>query len=240
MVDLRSGVENMIADSTRDNPWHLFPHARPFVLEHDLPAICSFNQKFDPRFHYDLNLHPEPFIGSLSAPIILLALNPGLSERDYEVHSDEHLLGTIRNSAVQSPLCTQFYYLTEAFSSTPGGEWWRSKLRRLIDDLGLEAVSPAMCCIQLYPYHSREFHSIPEVTSTVLHVRQVLLDQLRLGKLIIIMRAWRQWTSLVPELLDYERVVRLRNPRNPCLSPGNLGDSYDMVRQAISPTSYID
>ena len=219
--------------------WHSLPDKVPFVLDHDLPAISGFNQTVDSRFRYDLSLHPEPFIGSLSAPIILLALNPGLSERDYEVHSDEHLLGTIRNSAVQSPLCTQFYYLTEAFSSTPGGEWWRSKLRRLIDDLGLEAVSPAMCCIQLYPYHSREFHSIPEVTSTVLHVRQVLLDQFRLGKLIIVMRAWRQWTSLVPELLDYERVVRLRNPRNPCLSPGNLGDSYEMVRQAISRTSCI-
>jgi hypothetical protein len=223
----------MITDFTRDNHWHLLPHTRPFVLEHDLPSICRFNQKVESRFQYVLDLHPEPFIGSLSAPVILLALNPGLSERDYLVHADEHLLGTIRNSAVQSPLCNQFYYLSESFSSTPGGEWWRSKLRCLIDDLGVEPVSAAICCIQLYPYHSREFHSIPEETSTVLHVRQVLLDQFRLGKQIIVMRAWRQWTSLVPELHDYERVFRLRNPRNPCLSPGNLGDSYEMVREAM-------
>ena len=223
----------MTGKSHPQSHWHSLPDKAPFVLDHDLPAIFRFNQKFEPRFHYDLNLYPEPFVGSLSAPIILLALNPGLSERDYQVHADEHLLETIRNSALQSPLCSRHYYLTDSFSSTPGGEWWRAKLRWLTDDLGMEAVSTAMCCIQLYPYHSREFHSIPEETSTVLHVRQVLLDQLRLGKLIIVMRSWRQWASRVPELHDYERVIRLRNPRNPCLSPGNLGDSYEMVREAM-------
>lgn len=215
------------------NPWLLLPERPPFVLEHDLKGILRFNQKAESRFHFDLNLHPEPFIGSLSAPVILLALNPGLSEDDYRVHADRGLLGIIRDSALQTPFCAEHYYLSDSFSSTPGGEWWRAKLRCLADEFEWEVVSRAICCIQLYPYHSRAFSSIPEFTSTLEYVREVLVDQLSLGKLVVVMRAWQYWTKYLPELRVYERVLRLRNPRNPCLSPGNLGDSYEIVRQEI-------
>lgn len=209
------------------------PASPPFVLEHDLKGILRFNQEAESRFQFDLELHPEPFIGSLSAPVILLALNPGLSDEDFRVHADEDLLGIIRDSALQTPMCAEHYYLSDSFSSTPGGQWWRAKLRRLADELQWDVAARAICCIQFYPYHSKAFSSIPEFTRTLEYMREALLDQLRLRKLVVVMRAWQQWSKYVPELHDYERVIRLRNPRNPCLSPGNLGDSHEIIRKAM-------
>lgn len=223
----------MTSNSCRRSPWLRLPKRPPFVLEQDLSGILRFNQKSELRLSFDLRLHPEPFIGSLSAPVILLALNPGLSEVDYLVHADKDLLRIIRDSALQTSSCSEHYYLSDPFLATPGGKWWSEKLRCLIEEAGRDVVSRAICCIQLYPYHSEAFGSIPEFTSTLEYAREVLVRQIHQGKLIVVMRAWEKWMKCVPELHGYERVLRLRNPRNPCLSPGNLGAAYETLVQAI-------
>lgn len=230
---LQLSSADMTSNSCGRSPWLRLPERPPFVLEQDLAGILRYNQKSGLRFGFDLRLHPEPFIGSLSAPVILLALNPGLSEADYLVHADKALLRIIRDSALQASSCSEHYYLSDPFRATPGGEWWREKLRCLLEDVGRDVVSRAICCIQLYPYHSKEFGSIPEVTSTLEYVREVLVRQILQEKLIVVMRAWERWTKCVPELHSYERVLRLRNPRNPCLSPGNLGGAYETLVQSI-------
>ena len=39
------------------------------------------------------------------------------------------------------------------------------------------------------------------------------------------MRSKKFWVELVPELENYENKILLRNPRNPTLSPKNIGEN---------------
>jgi hypothetical protein len=37
----------------------------------------------------------------------------------------------------------------------------------------------------------------------------------------------------VPELTGYSKFLRVNNPQNPAISPGNLGDDFQTVVEAI-------
>lgn len=215
------------------NPWGELPPISPFALEADHDLILKHNHTSKPDFSYNLNLHPEPFVGSLSAPIYLLALNPGLHSEDLSFHSRAECLDVMRKAAMQSPEIDSLYYLEQVFEGSPGAEWWRSKTRDLASAYGAKRVAKSLCCVQLYPYHSIKFSKVPGITSTVLYTASVVQSAITSGKTIVVMRSWGRWVSLVPQLSCYKRVARLRNPRNPCLSVNNLVDNFSMVQQVL-------
>jgi hypothetical protein len=68
------------------NPWRLLPLLPPYALAEDARALDAFSARAAHDKRYDLSLFPEPFFGSLSAPVLLLALNPGWSPNDASVH----------------------------------------------------------------------------------------------------------------------------------------------------------
>ena len=70
------------------NPWRLLPASQPYVLIEDAGVISKFNAHATERTRYDLSLFPEPYLGAPSAPVVLLALNPGWSPGDAVVHAE--------------------------------------------------------------------------------------------------------------------------------------------------------
>ena len=49
------------------------------------------------------------------------------------------------------------------------------------------------------------------------------------------MRSKKYWVELVPELENYENAFLLRNPRNPTLSPKNIGETnFEKLVELIS------
>lgn len=212
----------------RSNPWVHLPSTPHFVLKEDRELILQHNEASHAECSYNLNLHPEPFIGSLLAPIYLLALNPGLHDADFLFHSRVECLDLFRKAAIRSAEINSLYYFDQVFEGSPGADWWRSKTRDLTNIYGEKIVAGSLCCVQLYPYHSKKFSKLPGLTSTVLYTASVVQEAIDSGKTIIVMRSWRLWVSLVPDLSRYERIVRVRNPRNPSLSPANLGDNFHM------------
>ena len=71
------------------NPWHALGPDAPFVLAEDHEAVMRFNASAVDGTRLELRLLPEPFVGNLDAPVILLALNPGVSDGDFELHTTE-------------------------------------------------------------------------------------------------------------------------------------------------------
>lgn len=51
-------------------------------------------------------------------------------------------------------------------------------------------------------------------------------------KIVIVMRSFRRWCKLVPELVDYARVFRLKSAQNVAISPGNL-ECYEKLIAVI-------
>ena len=215
------------------NPWPSLPSAPPYVLPSDAPAIAAFNDRASPDKRYDLSLFPEPFFGSPSAPVLLLALNPGRSPNDAETHARSWFGEQSRRSLAHALTPYPFQH-QQPGSSTPGALWWQRIASALIARLGFDAVAKHLSCVQYFPYHSPAFGSAKLVVPSQQYAFHLVSAAARRGAEIVVMRSWRLWSAAVPELVSYSRIHFVRNPRNPSLSPKNLSNGFNAVVARIS------
>ncbi len=222
------------------NPWTALPASAPFVLPQDAAAIQAFNIQYQesPEFMVQTQLYPEPFVGSPSAAVYLLGLNPGYSSQDDELHRLAEFRETLLANLSHQTQATPYYYLDDRFAEYPGSRWSRQKLRWLIDEVSVEQLARNLMLVELFPYHSTRYHRIPKSISpsgmapsadySVHLVKQAMAD----GKLIIAMRAVKEWFKLAPGLESYENLHRLNSVQNISLSPRNLA-AFDVVVQHL-------
>jgi hypothetical protein len=214
------------------NPWLRLPSLKPFVLESDANLLQRFNETASEKHKYDLSLFPEPFFGSLTAPVVILALNPGLSTQDAATHAlpwfAEQALSSLAHALAPYP----FLHL-QPITKTPGGNWWAQRTRQLVCDLGFEVVSTRIACVQYMPYHSQEYSArtplLPSQQYGFFLVRQAIAR----GAEIVVLRSLRLWMMAVPELASYERVHIGRNPRAPYITKGNMKSAYEHIAERL-------
>jgi hypothetical protein len=213
------------------NPWHSLSKSAPFVLPIDVAAIAQFNLSARPDHSIHLEIVPEPFLGNPSAPVILLNKNPGFVESGRKVHFDPAF-----NAAAVANLehrCPDFpFYLLDPDLPSPGQDWWKPKLRALIEIAGLRAVASNMFIIELHGYHSKTFSSRLHVPSQG-YTRHLVLEALARGATFVVMRGKREWQALVPELRHYPSLAVVGNPQNPAISPRNCPDSFAGILSRI-------
>jgi hypothetical protein len=205
------------------NPWLNYKFENSTVHNEDLDLINQFNSKAKTDFQYSDVLLPDPYIGSLNSKLMLLALNPGLSDSDFDVHKNTNYIEHHWKNINQTELDYPFYYLNPKLDC-PGTHWWHNKLKWIIQDLNLKNVANNICCLQLTPYHSVRFKRNPKQLHTQSFIAHTLKEHIKKGYPIVIMRSKKLWVELVPELGTYQNAFLLRNPRNPTLSPNNIGD----------------
>lgn len=214
------------------NPWVSLPQSSPYVLASDSKPIQVFNARAENRHSYDTSLFPEPFFGSLDAPVVVLNLNPGWSPDDAAVHAQPLFAAMSRSSLAHQLKPYPFLHL-QPTCETPGGKWWRQRTRELSEDLGFDKVAQRLACIQFAPYHSLEYHVgsplLPSQEYSFFLVREAMAR----GAEIVVMRSVRLWLRAVPELASYSRLHRGANPRAPYLSRGNLKSAYDIIARRL-------
>ena len=210
------------------NPWTALPQIGPYVLASDAPFLHAFNARAAEKHRYDTSLFPEPFFGSLEAPVVVLNLNPGWSPDDAAVHAQPTFAAMSRSSLAHQLKPYPFLHL-QPTGDTPGGRWWRQRTRELASDVGFDWVAHRIACIQFAPYHSSEYHVgsplLPSQEYNFFLVRQAMAR----GAEVVVMRSINLWLSVVPELASYNRLHRGSNPRAPFLSRGNLKAAYNTV-----------
>lgn len=213
------------------NPWTNLPASAPFVLPNDAEAIERFNAKVARDYTIHLEIVPEPFLGNPLAPLVLLNLNPGFVETDRTVHLDPTFnAAAVANLGHRHP-AYPFYLLDPAFPS-PGQDWWKRKLRVLIEEVGLQAVASNLFVVEIHGYHSRRYSSALRLPSQA-YTRQLVLDAIARDATIVVMRGRRARNSLVPELLSLSSVAFVRNIQNPAISPRNCPDSFARILASV-------
>ncbi len=118
------------------NPWLSLPAEVPFVLGEDSSAIAQFNGRATERTRIETTLLPEPFVGRLDAPILLLALNPGVSDGDFALHKDAAFQNRVRLCHRSAQLDWPYYYLDPGVSGPhvfsvrlfANSDWPRSRM----------------------------------------------------------------------------------------------------------------
>lgn len=214
------------------NPWTSLPATRPFVLPEDATAISAFNLRAHEKKRYDLTLFPEPYFGHPSAPVIVLALNPGWGPNDAEVHAQQGFAELARRSLTHDLAPYPFLHLQPG-AETDGARWWNSKTRRLVEEAGFDAVAKNLFCIQYFPYHSKEYGASGLRVPSQQYGFTLLRAGIARGAEVVVMRSLHLWAVAVPELSSYPRVHLVRNKRNPTLSPANLGTSFAAVLSRV-------
>jgi hypothetical protein len=216
------------------NPWNeLTLNGLDFALPSDRGAIDDYNKAASDDLRVRLELLPEPFIGSLTAPLVFLLLNPGYSDRDKAVQSlPEFRARYVMNLRAQ---CISHYHL-DPLATGPGTDWWLRKTKQLRLRVGRQAVAEQLLAIQLFPYHSVNYRHqglvLPSRGFTVSLVEAAIARR----AFIVIGRGEAEWKNAVSGLRVYDRCVSLKNRRNVALSPGNM-DRFDELVDILKATS---
>jgi hypothetical protein len=217
------------------NPWLQLPQSCPFALERDKAFLIQFNQKVAPNSRRFLHLDqilPEPFVGRLDSPVVLLSNNPGYIDEKSDWRTKPDLMAEMRENLEQTRADYPFLYLDPQFDRH--SKWWRSKLRRLIEHSSQETVARSVVNITFFPYVSRNFaHRRLEIPSQQFTFKLVR-DAIERGAVIVFMRRDDIWKEKVPALVGYKRAFQVSNTQNPAISPTNLSESqFGVIVDAI-------
>ena len=221
------------------NPWPQLPANAPRVLPEDCSIVEAFNARYadDPDFAIQPQLLPEPFIGDPNARVCLLGLNPGYSPADDTWHADPLYRDAIIDNLSHRPAAFPFYFFDPRLREAPGSVWWRQRSRWLVDDAGIETVARNMFCVELFPYHSRHYKPIPKALSpnglvpSSTYAIHLVRRAIRTKRPIVAMRRFRDWCAQIPELEAYDKLFRLKNTQSVWLSPGNIEEYDQLVRE---------
>jgi hypothetical protein len=211
------------------NPWMRLPVHAPYVLDCDAPALAGHREgdgSADHRVHTEVL--PEPFVGTFSAPVVLLSLNPGYSDADAAVHEQPEFKQRSLANMHQETMAFPFYLLDPSLDC-PGRQWWERKLATLLGEVSRDVVARRIQCIEYFGYHSRRFAQHRQPCESQRYAFHLVRRAMMRGAMVVVMRGARLWFDAVARLREYERLVVLRNPQNPVVTPRNCGDDYARI-----------
>jgi len=216
-----------------NNPWTQLAPRPPYVLPSELPVITTYNHRVSEIHQIHTNVLPEPFLGDPLAPIVLLNLNPGFSDRDPALHADpqfqELSLGNLMHQRAEYP----FYLLDPRLADTPGANWWRARLKAPIQLVGVEGVANSICCVEYFPYHSLKYRDLGRILDSQRYSFRLVEQAIARHALIIVMRSRKLWFEQVPRLRMYDRLHVCTNPQRPYISRGNLPQAFPMIERIL-------
>jgi hypothetical protein len=209
---------------TPKNPPYVFPGDEPAIGSLEASEICVYHTwaeysacslldlRDDHRLH--LGLLPHPFAGDpLTARIIILMLNPGLSPLDAfaELTQPQFRDAMLRNLRREFADRSGFPFLDPQLSWHGAFGYWHGKLRQVIRQLAghwalpytvaRERLAAMTATIELVPYHSPSFavrgkvvESMKSVQLARTFVRKTVLERARAGDCIILVtRQAKRW-----------------------------------------------
>ena len=208
------------------NPWVSLPDQPPFILDEDKPYVDAFNQLDKRKGDHRINLDhtPEPRLGPIDAPVIILQLNPSYAVCEAggakDLNRQKENLRSIRDEHAPH------------LGVTMKDLWWAPRLRSLIENAGEEKAAKGICSVEFFPYRSRTFaHGhirLPSQDYTFGLVRSFIERKAT----FVVTRNFELWAAAVPELRQGlgRTVFVTRNPRRAFLTCANLPpDVYDRV-----------
>lgn len=217
-----------------DNPWVKLPLSPPFFLPEETQVIEDFNTYSLDKHRIRPELIPEPYLGDINAPIVLLSLNPGFSDGDIAFHNqDQYFIRGCRGNLLHEHSEYPFYLLDPKVSQSPGHRWWIKRLRDPITAAGLKTVSNKLFCVEYFPYHSKRYRSIGRILESQRYSFHLVVKALHRNSLVVIMRSRRLWMEAVPELASYPRLFQLLDNRRVEISQNNCPDGYHEVMRIL-------
>ncbi len=217
----------MITSNT-NNPWVDLPSEPPYIAPVDTCGLLKVGKRAD-GLRFDVI--PDPYFGDINkAEIVVLPLNPGFEDADLLINMqrEEYVIQNLANLVHQSS--PPFYFLNPKLMYSGGYRWWMRIFKPLLQQgISANTLAHKMMCIQYLGYHSTTYLHLNTKLPSQLYSFDLVRQAIHLKKTIVIMRSERLWLEAVPELISYPH-IKIKNPRNPVLSPVNLTQAgFDQV-----------
>ena len=184
-----------------------------------------------------MELFPEPFIGRVDAPIVLLNLNPGFDEKsDPNWHRKPIMQEAIEANLTQRPQEYPFYPLSPDFDGSPIAKWWRRLLAPWITQNpdNRKHVAENVLAVELFPYHSKMYGRFApsrlQGLASYTYSQSLVADAIKRNAKILVLRSQHEWQEAVPGLAAYREVYHLgSSSRSPSLNnpKAHVGKCYD-------------
>lgn len=159
-----------------------------------------------------------------TAEIILLSLNPGYSDQDDDFHKNDDFKKIIFENSNHTSKEYPFFPFNPPIKDSPVAKYWKKRLRELISHSSEEILSNKICCIEYFPYHSKKYRHLKISSISKDYNKKLVENCIQRKALIIIMRAKRQWLSLVEDLKGYKNCFTVHSFANPAITKNNLGE----------------
>ncbi len=188
---------------------------------------------------------PFPFFGRPEqAELYILASNPGYVSINRQEQADPLLAEAFRKNLQHNNLHP---YLDPQFDKTAGYKWWRERLKDVFLQFKPEeqhTLAEKLMCVQLFPYHSKEFRSsVARHLPTQQYARYLVLNAVKEEKEIVVLRA--PWRDLLRKLLapipledfPFITVVKFQGQRTPSLNQRDgwlQPDQFDRIIKRLS------
>jgi hypothetical protein len=204
----------------------------PFVLAEDEAAVADFNRRASDRIRLQLSLLPEPFVGRLDAPILLLNLNPGYTEDDRAVHRRASFRSLVRGCHRQECMPYRNYYLNPEVSGGGAG-WWVRVLAPFLREFDHTSVANNVSSLEYLPYHSERFAHSELTLPSQAYTFAALRTAMDRDAVIFVTRGHKLWASAVPALRRYRRAFTTNSVQNVTISPNNCPAGFRAARALL-------
>lgn len=209
------------------NPWAELPDRAPYVLKSDAATVSAFNRVAGSKTRLRTHILPEPFLGKpRTARVLLLQLNPGFAGSEVRWHQRPDFARVLRANLTHSACDCANPYLdpSPALARSPGGTWWRSRLRRVIEEVGdASRVARRLAVVEFHGYHSPNFRLLPVTLPSQRYGFWLVRRAIERDAVVIVMRGRDLWRVAVPELDARSRVFTPTTPRSAYLTERTLG-----------------
>lgn len=192
----------------------------PYVLPCDEDVLNNIKYK---QAGLRFDAFPEPYGGNLNtARVVCLVLNPGFEDADVTTNFQNPYWVREVRANLEHKTEYPFLYLSPSVQNTGGYKWWSAKLRPL-EKAGVtrEQLVEGVMMIEFFPYHSVKYTYNKQYVPSQKYQFHLVREAMRLGKMVIIMRAKDKWIEAVPELVDYP-YLELNSYLNVSISEANL------------------
>lgn len=226
-----------------ENPWTNLPTKPPYVLAEDRDVVMAANSRLTDAertaFGYQLQLLPDPFIGDLKAPFVMVYLNPGYTppspaggtfNDDWWHANSAELRQAYRMNFAQEPMRYPFFFLDPQFRTNPGGKYWTERLSEVLNYCGREQLAQNLLALEFFPYHSENYKNLCSVPSQQFTIEQIQASMER-GAEILIMRAKTTLRAAVPQLGEYD-YLKPKSPQSGYVSRKNV-PGFDRIINAV-------
>ena len=220
------------------NPWLELLDSGRLVHSLDEAVVASHNESVNFEHKFLTDMVPEPYVGNVLAPVLLLMSNPGATLANAQgifSESNDAVVQASLDNLLQRKVTHPLFHLDPKFNGTEGSDWYRAKLKWLIDACGDLKVANNLFTAELVPYHSIKWREPKSAIPTQAYTVSLIHDAMSRGAYILIARSYKKWLKQVPQLANYSRMMRANSPMNASVSPGNYGDeNFHQILDALN------